>query len=895
MRLSKKVVRVTAFATFMGSVWAPLGVAQEVFDPLQGVNMANGVPAVSNETTRSMPKPPELGVAQEPNANPVQPVQPAKAVDPATQDMRGPDVEALRYYAKNGDHDRYRAEFKRLTKLYPNWTMPADLFAEKNTNEQEFWDLYAQGRFDEIEELIRARQETNPSWTPTVELRAKLELRRTREAVVTAAETGEWQQVLQLVNDNPGLINGYDIEMLWYSAEAFAELGDEQNAHKTLLAALSISANGSLKSTTLQKAAAALSPEELELFIDEVFRRLDGSEDQTEVKDGIIRGLLEASMRTKAELSPKFQPLLEDFMNRVDQTNDYVDVELLAWSSFQQEDWEQAHYWFDKLPDDHEDAEVLEGKILALKHKGAWLAAFQRATAWRDLSVDIGRLYINLGAPYLIPQKPEKFDPEFLRIYAQKTSELQRGEGAEALGWYSYNIRQLKTSHSWFLKAVEWDETDTGAYGLMLSSRAARDRQLFDTYKRHYGPVYQLAARTEYNPCNDRNPIEVIYYERERMTDFDPDQEFRVERYDADGRYNPRGAFDRNGKYIGAYEEDRRFVDDNAECEVDDRYLNSVKNQLVDRIQGVEIEFDDDAPEWAQEERFQEQRRINQLARALRERVENGEIDIDEAMILNERDVRNQRDLRNRNNQTRRTTRVDRVTTSSNRRTVEAAPKRVTQAVPRKTRAPRTDRITTAATRKKGGGGSAALGQYLSRKDYPNCIRVSNALIAKGRMRASDYLNRGWCLLNMGRPTEADRSFGKSISMGGPSRADAAYGQSLAKLRNGTTNDAHIVAMNQPLSKKNRRDVDIAVLGQRAQKAYFAKDYRSALYALDQRRKRTPETRDLMLLRGWTLHHLGYKQQAYQVFQAVDTALSTRESRAALMQAKSNLKKGLFR
>lgn len=886
MRLSKRVFRVTVLASLLGSVWAPLAVAQEVFDPLQGVNMANGaaVPAVSNETTRSMPKPPELPTAKKADAGAT---TPSKAVDPATQDLRGPDVEALRYYAKNGDHDRYRAEYKRLTKLYPNWTMPVDLFAEKNTNEQEFWDLYAEGRYDEIEELIRARQETNPSWTPTVELRAKLELRRTREAVVTSAETGEWQQVLQLVNDNPGLINGYDIEMLWYSAEAFAELGDEPNAHKTLLAALAISANGSLKSTTLQKAAAALSPEELELFIEEVFRRLDGSEDQTEVKDGIIRGLLEASMRTKAELSPKFQPLLEDFMDRVDQTNDYVDVELLAWSSFQQEDWEQAHYWFDKLPDDHEDAEVLEGKILALKHKGAWLAAFQRATAWRDLSVDIGRLYINLGAPYLIPQKPEKFDPEFLRIYANKTSELQRGEGAEALGWYSYNIRQLKTSHSWFLKAVEWDETDTGAYGLMLSSRAARDRQLFDTYKRHYGPVYQLAARTEYNPCNDRNPIEVIYFERERNEDL-RDEEFRVERYDADGRYNPRGAFDRNGKYIGAYDENQRVVDDDAECEVDDRYLNSVKNQLVDRIQGVEIEFDDDAPEWAQEERFQEQRRINQLARALRERVEDGDIDIDEAMILNERDSRNRR-TRDRNARVRT---IDRTVTASNRRTT-AAPRRVTQAVTRKVTKPRTDRIRTAST--SGGGGSTALGNYLSRKDYPNCIRVSNSLIAKGRMSARDYLNRGWCLLNMGRPTEADRSFGKSISMGGSSRADAAYGQSLAKLRNGTTTDAHMVAMNQPLSAKNRRDVDIAVLAQRAQKAYFAKDYRSALYALDQRRKRTPETRDLMLLRGWTLHHLGYKQQAYQVFQAVDNALSTRESRAALTQSKSNLKKGLFR
>lgn len=895
MRLSKRVFRVTAFAAFLGSTAITPGLAagEGAFDPLQGVNMGNavGVPAVSLEKTSNIPEIPQMpraadvpvalpnGVESENNT--------INASEAAGVDLRGPDVEALRYYAKNGDHDRYRAEYKRLTQLYPSWTMPKDLFAEQNTSEQEFWDLYAEGRYDEIEELIRARQETNPSWTPTVELQAKLGLRRTRQEVVTAAETGEWQRVLQLVNDSPGLINGYDIEMLWYAAEAFAELGDETNANATLMAALAISANASLKSATLHKAAAALAPDELEKFVDEVFRRLDGQEDQTEIEDGMIRGLLEASMRTKSELSPKFQPLLENFMNRVDQTNDYVDVELLAWSSFQQEDWEQAHYWFDKLPDDHEDAEVLEGKILALKHKGAWLAAFERATAWRDLSVDIGRLYINLGAPYLIPQKPEKFAPEFLQIYANKTSELERGEGAEALGWYSYNIRQLKTAHSWFRKAVEWDETDTAAYGLLLTSRAARDRELFYTYKRHYSPVYQLAARTEYNPCNDRNPVEVIYYERDRFDDNLREDMIRdnIIRYDENGRRDANGEYDQDGRFVGR----RAYSDDEIDnCEIDERYLLSVKDQLVDRIQGVEIEFDEAAPQWAQEDRFQEQRRINQLARALRQRVEDGDIGIDEAISISDRQSR-----------TNRTDPIDRTTTSSNRNR-DAAPERVTRATTRATTTPRgvsnfqTNTVRKVSSGGGGGGGSAALGDYLSRKDYPNCIRHSSQLIAQGRATAQDYLNRGWCLLNMGRPTEADRSFAKSVAMGGKGRSDAAYGQTLAKLRNGTTNDAHIVAMNQPLSAKNRRDVDIAVLAQRAQKAYFAKDYRSALYALDQRRKRTPETRDLMLLRGWTLHHLGYRQQAYQVFQAVDSALSTKESRSALMQAKTDLKKGLF-
>lgn len=733
----------------------------------------------------------------------------------------GPDLEALRFYAKNGEHDRYRREYQRIQALYPGWIAPRDLFADTSVQEQELWDLYGKDEIAAIKRRIAEMQSADPGWQPSPVLLGTMAQRETRGEVAELIKAKDWAGALAKIDSQPGLVNGQDVELLWFAGQAFSETGNKDAAIDSYRAALTISENASLKAATLQKAAAYLSTEDLEGFTTELMTYVTGADDVGTIEDGLIRGLLESSLRTGQPFPERFDDRLRLMMERAVADNKQSDIELLAWNAFKAEDWEQAHRWFEMMPEENQNPEVLEGKVLSLKHKGDWLTAFRKAQQWRNLSDDLGRIYINLGAPYLLPQRPEKFEPEFLSEYASKSLELQRGEGAEALGWYAYNIRQLKTAHEWFLQAVQWDETDTGAYGLVLTARAARDIEAFTEYKRIYGPVYPLIAETEFLPCGNESPIETIYYESDAYREWRERLEARLK-------------------------EEGRVEDQDCLDSVEDRRIN--EQRLVERIEGTQKPI---AP-WDVErsEKATDNRRID--------RRRTGTIFSNDAET-----------------QVAQNTKVQ---PRKKRSAVDAQE----PATPRQNAAPAKTQIVAAASsggggNSGGGGGSAELARMQSKKDYIGCLTLSSRLISAGKATAKDYESRGWCLMGANRPTEAEQAFERARKMGGSSAAG--YGESLASLRNGKTNDAMNAAMNTNLSADKRRELDIEMLTQRARAAFSAKDYQSTLYALDERKKRTDEPRDIMMMRAWSLYHVGFKREAHALMKAIDRQLSTADSR----------------
>ncbi|MGL4406703.1 MAG: hypothetical protein ACRCT6_13155, partial [Notoacmeibacter sp.] len=720
-------------------------------------------------------------------------VEAGKASVPAPASLvlptRGPDLEALRYYAKNGEHDRYRREYQRIQALYPGWIAPRDLFADTSAQEQELWDMYGKNEIAAIKRRIADMQAADPGWQPSQVLLDTIAQRETRGEVASLVEAKDWPGVLAKINSQPGLVNGQDVELLWFAGQAFSETGNKASAIDAYRAALTVSENASLKAATLQKAAVYLTAEDLEAFINELMTYVTAADDIGIVEDGLVRGLLEASLRTGQPLPERFDERLRMLMERAVANNNQVDIELLAWSAFQIEDWEQAHRWFEMMPDENQDPEVLEGKVLSLKHKGDWLTAFRKSQEWRNLSEDLGRIYINLGAPYMLPQRPEKFEPEFLAEYAGKTLELSRGEGAEALGWYAYNIRQLKTAHEWFMQAVQWDETDTGAYGLVLTARAARDLELFTEYKRIYGPVYPLIAETEFSPCGNDTPIETIYYESDEYREW---RETLEERFKEEGRI-----------------EDGECLDS-----IENRRVN--EQRLVERLEGTDRPIAPWEVERTDDERYQERRALrDQQRRQAGYEDEQGTVS------------------------SRRQTRVTEESRPVARRSDRTDGQQVSS-VPRQAKT-----VSKPAAKSSGGsgGGSAELARMQSKKDYIGCLTLSAKLINSGRATAKDYESRGWCLMGANRPTEAEQAFERARKMGGGSAAG--YGESLASLRNGKTNDAMNAAMNTNMSAEKRRELDIEMLTQRARAAFSAKDYQSTLYALDERKKRTNEGRDI--------------------------------------------------
>lgn len=183
--------------------------------------------------------------------------------------------------------------------------------------------------------------------------------------------------------------------------------------------------------------------------------------------------------------------------------------------------------------------------------------------------------------------------------------------------------------------------------------------------------------------------------------------------------------------------------------------------------------------------------------------------------------------------------------------------------------APTVAKATSAA--RTGGGASAPAGCATD-------IDVAN-------LSPAAAVARGWCLMNRNRPMEAAEAFNSALSRSQPqsrTASDAAYGKSLAYLRAGLTDSAAVAAAAAPLTTDRKVDLATQLLTQRALAAYASGRYAETIALLDQRSQVAPETRDLMLMRGWSYYNLNDFLTAIRVFTAVDTATSTPQSQQAL-------------
>ncbi|MGV8841138.1 MAG: cellulose synthase [Bauldia sp.] len=128
-------------------------------------------------------------------------------------------------------------------------------------------------------------------------------------------------------------------------------------------------------------------------------------------------------------------------------------------------------------------------------------------------------------------------------------------------------------------------------------------------------------------------------------------------------------------------------------------------------------------------------------------------------------------------------------------------------------------------------------------------------------------LSRGWCLMDLDRPTEAAAAFGVALrSSSASTRSDAAYGQSLAYLRLGVTDRAAIAATQGEMTPARADEVQANILAQRAVAAYQDGRYAEALRILDERARIAGEQNDLMIIRGYGYMYMGNLAAARSVF-----------------------------
>ncbi|WP_366654770.1 hypothetical protein [Fodinicurvata sp. EGI_FJ10296] len=148
---------------------------------------------------------------------------------------------------------------------------------------------------------------------------------------------------------------------------------------------------------------------------------------------------------------------------------------------------------------------------------------------------------------------------------------------------------------------------------------------------------------------------------------------------------------------------------------------------------------------------------------------------------------------------------------------------------------------------------------------------------------------RGWCLIELNRPTEAERAFATAISAGVGDAADLDLGLALSYLSRGMAGDAERVLQRGNLAADKRAEVRAEILARRATNAYSAQDYRTAIALIDERSLIAPARRDLLMLKGWALHNLNRRTDALELFSALDRQMSTTESQNAIRIVRSAL------
>lgn len=199
----------------------------------------------------------------------------------------------------------------------------------------------------------------------------------------------------------------------------------------------------------------------------------------------------------------------------------------------------------------------------------------------------------------------------------------------------------------------------------------------------------------------------------------------------------------------------------------------------------------------------------------------------------------------------------------------------------------------------QGAGGWGELERALAQRDYGRCLQIIERM-SRGGMDASLAQQRGWCLMELKRPTEAEEAFAQAKALASKAPAadrvrladSAAYGETLARLQ---TDDAEGVLQELPnmrLTPERERSIRANTLATQALQAYEEKRYRDTLRLLDARLAFEPEPRGLTIMRGWTHYNTQRIDEALRIFEALDRRFSTEETREAVGVVKRAMYRG---
>ena len=195
-----------------------------------------------------------------------------------------------------------------------------------------------------------------------------------------------------------------------------------------------------------------------------------------------------------------------------------VGAQSLAWARLRVKDYSTAADWFKAAISwsgiEGGDRKSVEGLLIALRGLNRFDEA--EALAFKGAKTDetLRQVYLEIVSDRLTRQPPIPPNAEGMSRFATMVLSASSASGAEALGWFSFNTRQIQAAASWFEKALAWAPDESAAFGAALSYKAMGDRQdyfrIVSLYRMQFGRIADLAAgrRTDRGSHEQRAALE---------------------------------------------------------------------------------------------------------------------------------------------------------------------------------------------------------------------------------------------------------------------------------------------------------------------------------------------------------------------------------------------------
>lgn len=411
----------------------------------------------------------------------VQPAPRAQAVDES----------ALRYYAALKQIARVEAETRRLRRLYPDWSPPADLWTARpsNADESALWDLFAADRLEELRKAIEERRVAHPDWTPSTDLVAKLQRKEMRANILAGRRTESWMDVAAIADRGHFEDDTSDVEVLWDIADAYARTKRPADALRILTSILKTRFDPNERIGTIHRAIASLPMADVEGLLSMGRTDAAGAAEFDAIGIDVTRARMSAFLHDELvrEVAASELARFGDFART---TSDPNQPALVAWYALKRNDPREALEWFKQAIDRGGDATVAHGLALTLQRLGQLREAEEVAYAWREPSPANAILFIDVLADQLTKPGPLAIDETRILRYATVTQQTASGEGAQALAWYAYNSCQFNVALEWFRRAVAWFPKEGSVFGYALTLRRLKHNQEFVEVVNRYDGLF---------------------------------------------------------------------------------------------------------------------------------------------------------------------------------------------------------------------------------------------------------------------------------------------------------------------------------------------------------------------------------------------------------------------